>query len=351
MKIAIVTGSGGLIGSETAKFLCKKGFEVLGIDNNYRSFFFGKDGDVSQTIKKLKKLYHYKHFNHDIRNYKKISKIFIKYNKKIELIIHCAAQPSHDWAKINPILDYEINATATIQLLELFKQNCPKAVFIYTSTNKVYGDNPNKLPLIENKTRFNCNKKNKYSKNGIDENMSLDNTTHSLFGCSKLAADIYCQEFGKYFNLKVGIFRGGCLTGPAHAGAELHGFLSYLVKCQMNGKKYNINGYKGKQVRDNIHSEDLINAFWMFFKRPLKGEVFNIGGGKENSISIIEASNKIYQLTGNKLKFSIKKKNRIGDHIWWISDTSKFRKFYPKWKIKNKIKEILLEMISLYKIN
>lgn len=349
MKFAIVTGSGGLIGSEAAKFLCKKGFKVLGIDNNFRGFFFGKDGDVSKTISKLKKISNYKHFNFDIRNYNNLSRVFKKYNKKIKLIIHCAAQPSHDWAKINPKLDYEINATATIQLLELFKKYSQKAVFIYTSTNKVYGDNPNKLPLTEKKTRFICGKKNKFFKKGIDESMSLDNTTHSLFGCSKLSADIYCQEFGKYFNLKVGIFRGGCLTGPAHAGAELHGFLSYLVKCQMSNKKYVIYGYNGKQVRDNIHSSDLINAFWMFFKKPLKGEVFNIGGGKENSISIVEAANKIYQLTGKKLNFSIKQKNRIGDHIWWISDTSKFKKFYPNWKIKIKINDILKEIISLYK--
>ena len=349
MKFAIVTGSGGLIGSEAAKFLCKKGFKVLGIDNNFRSFFFGKDGDVSKTISKLKKINNYKHFNFDIRNYNNLSRVFKKYNNKIKLIIHCAAQPSHDWAKINPKLDYEINSTATIQLLELFRKYSQRAVFIYTSTNKVYGDNPNKLPLTEKKTRFICEKKNKFSKKGIDESMSLDNTTHSLFGCSKLSADIYCQEFGKYFNLKVGIFRGGCLTGPAHAGAELHGFLSYLVKCQMSNKKYIIYGYKGKQVRDNIHSTDLINAFWMFFKKPLNGEAFNIGGGKENSISIVEAANKIYQLTGKKLKFLIKKKNRIGDHIWWISDTSKFKKFYPNWKIKIKINDILKEIISHYK--
>lgn len=346
MKIAIVTGSGGLIGSETVNFLLLRGFKVLGIDNNFRKFFFGKDGDVLKSINLLKKNKNYKHFFLDIRDEKKITGIFNKYNTNVKLIVHCAAQPSHDWAKKNPKLDYEINCTATINLLELFRKFCPKSVFIYTSTNKVYGDNPNKLSLVEKKTRFVCSDRIKYSKYGIDETMSLDNTTHSLFGCSKLAADIYCQEYGKYFGLKIGVFRGGCLTGPGHAGAELHGFLSYLVKCQLSGKKYNIFGYKGKQVRDNIHSSDLIKAFWMFYKKPLKGEVFNIGGGIDSNISIIEASKKIYDLTGKKLKFSIKTEARKGDHLWWISDTRKFKKYFPKWKIKIKIKDILKDIIQ-----
>ena len=289
MSIALITGSCGLVGSESTLFFSKKGFQILGIDNNARKSFFGKDGDISWVKNKLKKnLKNYTHYNLDIRNYDSLKKIFLKYKKNIKIIIHCAAQPSHDWAKNKAFIDFEINARGTLNLLELTKIYSPDTPFIFMSTNKVYGDNPNYLPLIEKKNRWEIKKNHKFYK-GIDESMSIDNCTHSFFGTSKAYSDLIVQEYGKNIGLKTSCFRAGCITGPNHSGAKLHGFLSYLVKASLKFKKYNLIGYKGKQVRDNIHSHDLVNCFWEFYKKPKFGEIYNTGGGRYSNCSILEA--------------------------------------------------------------
>ncbi|MFM8313352.1 MAG: NAD-dependent epimerase/dehydratase family protein, partial [Deltaproteobacteria bacterium] len=287
------------------------------------------------------------HYNVDIRDYDKLSEIFTKYSSDIDIVIHTAAQPSHDWAAKEPLTDFGVNALGTMNLLEVTRLNCPKATFIFTSTNKVYGDTPNFLPLIETKNRWEVDPKHPYSDFGIDENMSIDHSKHSLFGASKVAADVLVQEYGRYFGMKTGVFRGGCLTGPMHSGAELHGFLAYLVHCGVSGKPYNIYGYKGKQVRDNIHSHDLVNAFWHFSKNPKLSAVYNIGGSRHSNCSVLEAIEKIEKLTGRNLKYQVVDQNRSGDHIWWISDVRKFQKDYPEWNYHYNIDTILEEMIAL----
>ena len=346
MSVALVTGSCGLIGSEAVSFFSDLGFEVVGIDNNMRKYFFGKDGDVSWNQKRLQKEYkNYKHFSADIRDKDEIEKIFKKYSNNIDLVIHAAAQPSHDWAAKEPEVDFSVNALGTLILLEATRKNCPHAVFIYTSTNKVYGDRPNSLPLIELETRFELPKDHEYYK-GINESMSIDNSLHSLFGVSKVAADVLAQEYGKYFGMNTGIFRGGCLTGPSHSGAELHGFLSYLVKCCIARKKYSIFGYKGKQVRDNIHSYDLMNAFYHFFNNPQKGEVYNIGGSRFNNVSVLEAIDITEKICGKEMDYEYLEKNRIGDHIWWVSDISKFKSHFPQWSYKYSIEDIIEQIFQ-----
>ena len=346
MKIALITGSCGLVGSESSIFFSKKGFKIIGIDNNYRKFFFGNDGDISWVKKKLKNsLKDYIHFNTDIRNYNNLKKIFKKYAKKIKLVIHAAAQPSHDWAKNKPFIDFDINAKGTLNLLELTKIYAPNAPFLFMSTNKVYGDNPNKLPLIEKKTRWELKKSHKYQR-GINETMSIDNCTHSFFGASKSYADLVVQEYGKNIGLKTACFRAGCITGPNHSGAKLHGFLSYLVKSSLQNKKYTLIGYKGKQVRDNIHSQDLVSCFWELYKKPGIGEIYNIGGGRYSNCSIIEALNVIEKISKIKIKRKILTQNRVGDHIWYISDMKKFKKKYPKWKQKYSTLKIIKELIK-----
>ncbi len=351
MKTIIITGSNGLIGSEASKFFLNKGYKVIGIDNNLRKYFFGSDGNTNWKKKELNKIKNYEHFNVDIRNYRKLKKIFLKSKKNLKGIIHCAAQPSHDWAAKEPITDFTVNANGTINLLELTRIYTDKAVFIFTSTNKVYGDRPNNdIKFKEKKLRYSPIK-SKYISRGIDENMSIDNSVHSIFGSSKIAADIAVQEYGKYFNMNTGIFRGGCLTGPSHSGAELHGFLSYLMKCLVNEKVYTIFGYKGKQVRDNIHSYDLINMFWHFFKKPRKGEVYNVGGGVKNNCSILEAIKASEDIANKKMKLKYSSKNRIGDHIWWVSDISKFRKHFPDWEFKYNLTKILKEIFTHYQNN
>lgn len=332
MKKVLITGSAGLIGSEAANFFADQGFQIIGVDNDMRKYFFGKDASTSwnrnRLEEKLKKSY--QHYKVDIRNNKKLEEIFKSH--KFDLIIHTAAQPSHDWAAKEPITDFSVNALATLYLLEHYRKYCPEAVFIFTSTNKVYGDTPNYLPLVELETRYELPKKHRYY-NGIDETMSIDNTKHSIFGASKVAADIMVQEYGKYFGLNTGVFRGGCLTGPAHSGTKLHGFLAYLIKCVATGEKYYILGYKGKQVRDNIHASDLIKAFYFFYKKPTSGKAYNIGGSRFSNTSILEALQKAEDLLGKKAKYEYKKDNRIGDHIWYISDISSFQKDYPKYKL------------------
>tara|TARA_B100000029_G_scaffold92445_2_gene82371 strand:+ start:3559 stop:4608 length:1050 start_codon:yes stop_codon:yes gene_type:complete len=346
MSLAIITGSSGLVGSESVNFFCDKGFDVIGIDNNLRKFFFGNDGSTLWVKKNLQKRNKkFKHFNLDIRNYDGLEKVFKKYRGKISIIIHCAAQPSHDYGKKFPFLDFHVNATGTLNLLELTKNFCPHAPFIFMSTNKVYGDSPNKLKIYETKTRWELNKIDKNYK-GIDENFSIDNSTHSFFGVSKTYADLIVQEYGKNVGLKTVCFRGGCITGPNHSGAKLHGFLSYLVKSCLINKKYNLIGYKGKQVRDNLHSYDLVNCFWEFYKKPRYGEVYNMGGGRFSNCSIIEALNLVEKLCNIVVKRNTIKMPRVGDHIWYISNLNKFKKHYPNWKQKYHTKKIVEELIN-----
>ncbi len=344
MSVILITGSCGLVGSEAVKFYCKKGFDVIGIDNNTRKLLFGKDGDTNWVKKKLKlKHKNYTHFNTDVRDKTKLEKIFKNYRKNISLIIHCAAQPSHDWAYKNPRLDFEINALSTLNLLELLKKYSFSSKFIYMSTNKVYGDNPNKLSFTEKKMRFELNNNNKLYK-GIDETFSLDRSTHSLFGVSKTYSDLLVQEFGKNFGIKTVSFRAGCITGPSHSSAKLHGFLSFLVKNIIQKNSYQIIGYKGKQVRDNIHAYDLINCFWEYYKKPRIGEVYNIGGGRFSNCSIIEAIYLIKKKLKKKIKIQYFKIPRKGDHQWYISNCEKFKKHYPNWKQRYNTENIISEL-------
>ena len=345
MKI-LVTGSGGLIGSEVCRHFHSLNYHVIGIDNNMRETFFGKKGSVNWNIKFLKKnLKRYKHYNVDIRNINSVKKIFKK--NFPDTIVHCAAQPSHDLATNIIFKDFEVNTIGTLNLLECLRLYCPDSPFVYLSTNKVYGDNPNKLKLKELKTRWEF--KNKYFKKGIDEKLSIDSTKHSFFGASKLSADLYVQEYGKYFGLKTCAIRGGCLTGPFHSGVELHGFLSYLIKANLERIPYTIYGYKGKQVRDNIHSKDVSLFISNFFDKPTKGDIYNIGGGYKNSCSIIEAIDIIEKKTSIKFNLFYNKNNRIGDHICYYTNLSKIKKNSPKWKITVSLEEIIDEIIEQYR--
>ncbi len=341
-KKVLVTGSGGLIGSEAVSHFMNVGFEVHGIDNNMRAYFFGKDGDTTWNVKRLGKLYSlYHHYNFDIRDEKKIHDLVKK--ERFDLIIHAAAQPSHDWAAKEPMTDFSINAVATLVLLEGMRKYSKDSVFIFTSTNKVYGDNPNTLPFVEHATRYELPKHHVFF-NGINESMSLDQTTHSIFGVSKCSADLMVQEYGRYFGLHTVVFRGGCLTGPNHSAAKLHGFLAYLIKCIRERIPYTIIGYKGKQVRDNIHSHDLINAFMEVYKKPKQGEVYNIGGSRYSNVSILEAIQLVESILNMKARITYKSIPRIGDHQWYISDISKFRGHYPKWEFTYSLEKIIEDM-------
>jgi len=344
-KYVLITGSDGLVGSEAVKYYCKKNYKVVGIDNNSRMKFFGNEASTLPNRKFLiKNFKNYIHLDKDITNIVDIKDVFKQYGSKISLIIHAAAQPSHDWASTNPQLDFSINANGTLNLLECFREFCPEAVFIYTSTNKVYGDNPNKLEFVETKTRFDI-KPGSLFENGINEKMSIDATLHSLFGVSKASADLMVQEYGNYFDLNTVSFRGGCLTGPGHAGTSLHGFLSYLAKCIVSEDQYLIFGYKGKQVRDNIHSLDLINAFDQFYKNPKKGIIYNIGGGKYSNCSLLEAISISEEIIGKKLDYKVIDEPRLGDHKWYISDLTKFKNDYPTWKILYDVPKIIEEIV------
>lgn len=341
-NVVLITGSAGLIGSEAVRFFHRKNFNIVGIDNDSRKYFFGPSASTNWNRKLLeKKLSNYLHFNVDIRNTAKINEIFKTYQPI--LVIHTAAQPSHDWAAKEPLTDFSINALGTHILLEATRQFSPMAVFIFTSTNKVYGDNPNKLPLRELKNRWEISKSHKYYI-GIDETMSLDNCTHSIFGVSKVSADAMVQEYSRYFGIKTAVFRGGCLTGPAHSAAQLHGFLAYLVHAIANEIPYTIFGYRGKQVRDNIHSYDVVNAFYHFFLKPRPGEAYNLGGSRYSNISVLEAIPKIEKILKKNARIKYDPKNRIGDHIWYISDMSKFKEHYPKWNYTYNIDQILEEL-------
>lgn len=350
MKTVIITGSAGLIGSDSVRFFCEKKFNVIGIDNDMRKYFFGNESSTKWALNELISSYsNFQNFDVDIRNYDEVKNIFSAHQSDIELVIHTAAQPSHDWAAKEPFTDFTINANGTLNILEAARQFSPGAVFIFTSTNKVYGDLPNFLPLVEEESRWEISKNHPYYINGIDETMSIDNSKHSIFGASKVAADVLVQEYGKYFGMKTAIFRGGCLTGPAHSGAELHGFLAYLMKCAVTKKEYKIFGYKGKQVRDNIHGTDLVNAFHNFYENPRYGEVYNIGGGRFSNCSMIEAIKLCEEITGNKMKTTYIENNRIGDHIWWISDVSKFKSHFPNWNHTKNVQDILEEIFNFNK--
>lgn len=342
MKV-LVTGSSGLIGSEAVEYYDHLGHEVIGVDNNMRAKFFGASGDTTWNRQRLQGLtQQFTHKDIDIRDRAAIFQLFEEI--PFDLIIHCAAQPSHDKACQIPLLDFEVNALGTVNLLEATRQFCPDAVFIHMSTNKVYGDAPNEVPRIELEKRYDYAHAEDY--NGISEECRIDRCLHSLFGASKAAADIVAQEYGRYFGLKVGIFRGGCLTGPSHSGVELHGFLSYLVKVAINGGTYKVFGYQGKQVRDNIHSYDVIQAFEAFRQHPRPGEVYNLGGGRNNSVSILEAFDLVESLTGRKMNWIYVDQNRIGDHVCYISDLRKMQSHFPEWRITRSLTDIVQEIVS-----
>jgi CDP-paratose 2-epimerase len=344
MSIALVTGSAGLIGSEAVEYFADLGMDVVGIDNDMRGTFFGAEASTEWNRERLEtEVERYRHYQVDIRNEEAVNDIFQRYAGDIEVIIHTAAQPSHDWAKKDPVTDFTVNANGTLVLLEATREHCPNVPFIFTSTNKVYGDRPNSLPLVEQETRWEIDSSHEYA-DGISESMSIDQSMHSLFGSSKVAADILVQEYGRYFGLQTASFRGGCLTGPSHSGTQLHGFLSYLMKCAVTGEHYTIFGYEGKQVRDNIHSEDLVAAFHEFYKNPRSAEVYNIGGGRRSHCSMVEAIRMCEDIVGREMNYSLSDEHRRGDHIWYVSDLSKFKEHYPDWDITYDVPEILREI-------
>jgi CDP-paratose 2-epimerase len=346
MGVVVVTGSCGLVGSEAARFYHARGFEIVGIDNDMRAYFFGREASTSWVRDRLTtELKCYTHVNADIRDEHAIQALFARHRADIALVVHTAAQPSHDWAAREPITDFSVNATGTLVLLEAARAHAPEAPFIFTSTNKVYGDAPNSLPLIEEATRWEIDRSHKYH-GGIDEQMSLDQTTHSLFGASKVAADILVQEYGRYFGMKTACFRGGCLTGPNHSGAMLHGFLAYLARCAVTGRPYTVFGYKAKQVRDNIHSADLLAAFNAFFESPRSAEVYNIGGGRASHCSMLEAIAICERITGRTMNWTYSEQHRVGDHIWYVSDLARFQSHYPDWRITYDVEQILTEIIA-----
>ncbi len=345
MATAIITGSAGLIGADAVRLFSEKGFTVAGLDNDMRQFFFGKEASTQWSRRQLEQTVpRYQHHSIDVRDQEAVNRVFQEYNSDIEVVIHTAAQPSHDWAARDPMVDFSVNATGTLVLLEAVRKHAPKATFIFTSTNKVYGDRPNQLPLEEHETRWEIASSHPYYENGIDETMSIDQCKHSLFGVSKVAADVLVQEYGRYFGINTGVFRGGCLTGGGHSGTELHGFLSYLMRCCIESRPYSIIGYKGKQVRDNIHSRDLVNMFWHFHRNPRVGAVYNAGGGRHSHTSLREAIVLCEQICGKRMVTRYCETNRIGDHIWYISDVRRFRSDYPEWSYLYDLRAILDEI-------
>ncbi|MDA1044748.1 MAG: NAD-dependent epimerase/dehydratase family protein [Verrucomicrobia bacterium] len=345
MGSVVVTGSGGLIGSECARHFHDQGLHVVGIDNDMRRYFFGEEGSTRWVQEQLLEACpNAVFYDADIRDEGRINQIFSDHGSDIELVIHTAAQPSHDWAAREPITDFTVNANGTLVLLEAARQHCHAAPFIFTSTNKVYGDGPNRLPYVEQETRWELDPSHPYAARGIDESMSIDACLHSLFGASKVAADILVQEYGRYFGMKTTVFRGGCLTGPAHSAVELHGFLAYLMRCAVVGRPYKIFGYKGKQVRDNISSSDLVCAFDHVFRSPRSGEVYNIGGSRFSHCSLREAVSMCEEITGKKMNVEHEANHRMGDHQWYVSDIAKFQSHYPEWRITRTVKEILVEI-------
>jgi CDP-paratose 2-epimerase len=339
MQKALITGSGGLIGSECAEMLCELGWDVIGLDNNMRSRFFGEAGSVAATIERLSR-YHrrYQHQDLDIRD-RAAMRDLLKLERP-NFIIHTAAQPSHDKARDIPYEDFDVNTVGTLNLLVAARDYCPTSPFCFTSTNKVYGDRPNEIPLVEQEKRYDYAD----GRDGIDETMSVDACLHSLFGASKLAADVLAQEYGRYFNMPVGIFRGGCLTGPQHAAVPLHGYLAYICACAVNGVPYRVIGYHGKQVRDQIHCRDVARLFLAFYDQPRCGEVYNMGGGRANSISILETID-ILTAMGHPLSWTYQESNRIGDHVCYISDLSKLHSHFPNWKLEYSLEQIMDDLV------
>lgn len=345
MSVVVVTGSGGLVGAEAARFFGTRGLAVIGIDNDMRRHFFGEAAGTAWARDRLKReVKGYVDVEADIRDQTAMDALFARHGRDILAVIHTAAQPSHDWAAKAPLVDFSVNANGTLVLLEAVRRHCPDACFIHCSTNKVYGDTPNRLPLVELETRWELDPAHPWARHGIDETMTIDASTHSLFGVSKVAGDLLVQEYGRYFGLKTACFRGGCLTGPGHSGAELHGFLSYLVKCAVTGRPYTVLGYKGKQVRDNIHSADLVAAFWRVFQAPKSGAVYNMGGARHSNCSVLEAIALCEELTGRPMNWSYSDTNRVGDHLWWIGSVERFKADYPGWNLTYDIRRIVGEI-------
>ena len=345
MSVCVVTGSSGLIGSEAVRFFADQGLVIVGVDNDMRRTFFGASASTDWNRQRLEReVRNYRHQHIDIRDLDALRAMFKTYGAAIDAVVHCAAQPSHDWAAQDVFTDFSVNATGTLNLLECTRECSPEAVFMHLSTNKVYGDRPNTLPLRELGTRYEIDEANPYHAEGIDEEMSIDASMHSLFGASKAAADLLVQEYGRYFGMKTACFRGGCLTGPAHSGAQLHGFLAYLMQCALTGRPYTVFGYKGKQVRDNIHSKDVVSALWAFYRRPDCAQVYNIGGGRFANCSILEAIALCEELVGRELDWKYSDQNRAGDHIWYLSDMRRFKLHYPEWSHTIGLRQTLIEL-------
>jgi len=349
MSCAVVTGAGGLIGAEASSFLMAQGLDVVGVDNDMRQYFFGEEASTRWRVNQLKERKEFRHVELDIRNFEGVKALFADLGRDVKLVVHAAAQPSHDWAAKEPLTDFGVNALGTLHMLEAVRLHAQDAAFLFTSTNKVYGDTPNALPLMELETRWEIEPSHRFAERGIDETMSIDHSTHSVFGASKVSADLLVQEYGRYFGLKTACFRGGCLTGGGHSGAELHGFLAYLMKCVVSQRPYTIFGYKGKQVRDNIHSHDFVRAIWAFAQAPTSGRAYNIGGGRFANCSMLEAISLCEEIAGRKLDVTYSEANRVGDHIWWISDISAFQRDYPDYELRYDIRASLEDIHDLGK--
>jgi CDP-paratose 2-epimerase len=347
MPIAIVTGSGGLVGSETARHFARAGFTVIGLDNDMRAYFFGLDASTRPTTGRLTDELdgQFLGLDIDIRDQSAVHRVFAEHGSRIELVVHAAAQPSHDWAAREPQTDFGINALGTLNLLEAARASCPDATFVFTSTNKVYGDRPNALPFVEQATRWELPRDHPWYA-GIPEDLSIDQCVHSVFGASKVAADILVQEYGRYFGMPTVCFRGGCITGPNHAGAELHGFLAYLMRCTATGTPYTVFGFEGKQVRDNIHAVDVVTAFEAFHRAPRPAAVYNLGGGRFSNLSVLEAIALCEQISGRRLSYEVSDQARIGDHRWYVSDLSAFRADYPDWELTFGVEDVLRDIYT-----
>ncbi len=347
MSLALVTGSAGLIGAEAVRFFADRGLDVIGVDNDLRSYYFGSQASTRWNRRRLEEeVGGYRHRELDVRDRDGVDALVAELGRHLRVVVHTAAQPSHDWAAREPLTDFDVNAVGTINLLESCRRHAPEAVFLFTSTNKVYGDAPNRLPLIEARTRWEVDPGHPFASHGIDETMTVEPSLHSLFGASKLAADILVQEYGRYFGLRTACFRCGCVSGPGHSPAELHGFLAFLVRCAVEEREYTVIGYGGKQVRDTLHSHDLVRAFWAFFERPRSGEVYNVGGGRDSSCSVLEAIDTCQRVVGRPLRWTYEERCRKGDHVWWISDCGKLRRHFPHWSITRTVEEIIQEMAA-----
>jgi CDP-paratose 2-epimerase len=344
MGVAIISGSGGLVGSEAVRYFAEQGFDVVGIENDMRAGFFGPEASTAPVTARLEQdIGAFSHVELDVRDADGVLRVFERHAPRIELVVHTAAQPSHDWAARDPQTDFGVNAQGTLNLLEAARRHAPDATFVFTSTNKVYGDRPNQLPLEDRGLRLDLPEDHRWH-GGIDVEMPIDLCTHSLFGVSKAAADLMVQEYGRYFDMPTVCFRGGCLTGPQHAGAQLHGFLAYLMRCTVTGEPYTVFGYGGKQVRDNMHAHDVVRAFAAFHSRPRAGAVYNLGGGRDSNVSMLEAIELCERIAGRELRYELSDSARIGDHRWWISDLDAFKRDHPGWRMTYGIEEMLQDI-------